>query len=79
MSENGYGFYRTGLEMRMEFKAEVRKRVLENYVFWFEQGSMFGEPGGTPPQKNMRGTPGCFCRIFRSKCDTNFSNFNRKK
>ena len=48
MSENGYGFYRTGLEIRTEFKAEVPKRVLENYVIWFEQGSMFGEPGGTP-------------------------------
>ena len=35
----------------MDFREEVWKRLLENYDFWSEIGSAFGEPGGTPHQK----------------------------
>ena len=29
---------------------------MENYIFWPETGSGFGEPGGTPPPRIARGT-----------------------
>ena len=30
---------------------------MENYIFWSEIGSGFGEPGGTPPTRIPRSTP----------------------
>ena len=30
---------------------------MENYIFWSETGSGFGEPGGIPPPRNSRSTP----------------------
>ena len=30
---------------------------MENYIFWLEIGSGFGEPGGTPPPRIPRSTP----------------------
>ena len=45
-SENGYGFYRSGL-----------KTGVENVMFSSEIGSGFGEPGGTPPPRIPRSTP----------------------
>ena len=32
------------------------KTGVENYIFWPETGSGFGEPGGTPPQRIASGT-----------------------
>ena len=32
------------------------KTGVENYIFWPETGSGFGEPGGTPPQRIGSGT-----------------------
>ena len=31
---------------------------MENYIFWSEIESGFEEPGGTPPARNPRSTPG---------------------
>ena len=33
------------------------KTGVENYIFWSEIGSGFGEPGGTPPPRISRSTP----------------------
>ena len=44
-SENGYEFQRSGL-----------KTGVENYIFWSEVGSGFGEPGGTPPLRIPKST-----------------------
>ena len=33
------------------------KKDVENYIFWSEIGSGFGEPGGTPPPRIPRSTP----------------------
>ena len=33
-------------------------RDVENYIFWYEVGSAFGEPGGAPPLRIPRRTPG---------------------
>ena len=33
------------------------KAGVENYIFWSEIGSGFGEPGGTPPPRIPRSTP----------------------
>ena len=44
-SENGYGFLRSGLQTGVE-----------NYIFWSEIESGFGEPGGTPPPRIPRST-----------------------
>ena len=30
---------------------------VENYIFWSEIGSAFGEPGDTPPPRIPRSTP----------------------
>ena len=30
---------------------------MQNYIFWSEEGSGFGEPRGTPPPRIPRGTP----------------------
>ena len=34
------------------------KTGVENYIFWSEIGSGFGEPGGKPPPRIPRSTPG---------------------
>ena len=52
-SENGYGFSRSCL-----------KTGGENYIFWSEIGSGFEEPGGTPPPRIPRSTPGIQRKIF---------------
>ena len=44
--ENGYGLKRYGLETGVE-----------NYLFWSEIGSGFGEPGSTPPLRIPGRTP----------------------
>ena len=41
-SENWYGFSRSGL-----------KTGVENYIFWTDIGSGFGEPGDSPPSKRQ--------------------------
>jgi len=46
-SENGYGFFRPGLETGMG----------NGRAFWPEIGSGFGDAGGTPPPKIPRSTP----------------------
>ena len=42
---------RPGLKMDMDFKRSGLKTSVENYIFWSEIGSGFGEPGGTPPPR----------------------------
>ena len=37
--------------MDMDFKRSGLKTSVENYIFWSEIGSGFGEPGGTPPPR----------------------------
>ena len=44
-------------ENRNGFQRSCLKKGLENYMFWSEIGSGFGEPGGTPPTRIPRITP----------------------
>ena len=53
ISENGYGFSRSGL-----------KTGVENDIFWSEIGSGFREQGGIPPPRISRGTPRAFFTPF---------------
>ena len=41
----------------MDFRGSGLKMGAENYIFWSEIGSRFGEPGRTPPPKIPRSAP----------------------
>ena len=45
------------------FEMDLKPGV-ENYIFWSEIGSGFEEPGGTPPPRIPRSTPGIQRKIF---------------
>ena len=47
-----------GLKTGMDFRGQVWKRVWKMKFFWFDIGSRFGEPGGTPPPRIPRSTRG---------------------
>ena len=41
----------------MDFRGSGLKMGAENYIFWSEIGSRFGEPGRTPPPRIPRSAP----------------------
>ena len=54
----------------MDFRGSGLKMGAENYIFWSEIGSRFGEPGRTPPPRIPRSAPfsggggGYWTRLF---------------
>jgi len=46
------------------------KTGVKNDIFWSEIGSGFGEPGGTPPPRIPRSTPGYHAGNTSSLCYT---------